>query len=159
MKALFDIANNAISLKPKHILVKVYEDELIQEFIIDLNRIDQLFKKGERTDGSTLGKYSEFSEALSEGEVFGFGGDSGTKRKTTSEHIFLLDEGDFYRSFDVKISKTGSFKIEANDIKEDKKLSEVYGQEILGLSGDSKTKLAQEILSEVIEEVRKEMFK
>ena len=158
MNALKRLLQNTINLEVPKILVKVYKDSTVQDFIIDLNRIDQLFKKGEDSLGSELGQYGAFTESINQGEIFGFGGDSGTKKKVEGENIFLLDEGDFYRSFKVKIAKDGSFQIDANDIKDDVKLTEQYGKEILGLSAESKTKLACEILPEIIEVVRKEMF-
>lgn len=90
MNRLIQIANNAKALNEKKILFEVYSDDYIQDVIIDLNRIGQLFKKGVDSDGKELDVYSPVTEQINQGRPFGFGGDSGTKQKIAGQPVFLL---------------------------------------------------------------------
>ena len=123
--------------------------------VLDLNRINQLFKKGIDAVGDEIGFYSEVTEQLSRGQSFGFGGDSGRKSKKAGEPIFLLDEGDFYRSFKVKVLDDG-FVITADTLKDDgTDLVNSYGKDILGLTNESRNEIIKEIIPFIIQETRK----
>lgn len=92
---------------------------------------------------------------LTKGQTFGYGGASGRKTKRAGEPIFLLDEGDFYRSFKVKVLDDG-FTIQADAIKDDgTDLVQQYGKDILGLTNESKSEIIKKILPMVIQETRK----
>ena len=149
-KRLKTVLRRAIKLKDKKIIVKIIRRKQVQEFIIDLNRIEQLLKKGEDSEGDIIGLYASTLESKS------FKGVTTTKRR--NERIKLLDDGDFYRSFTVIVEANG-FIIRANDNKDGTKLTEAYGKQILGLTQKSKTDLARFILPLIIREVRKELFR
>ena len=154
-KSLKRVAKNATNLKTKVIFRIVFSETEIQDLVLDLNRVEQLFKKGIDSDDDVIGLYSAVTEQLSQGRGFGFGGDSGRKQKKAGEPIFLLDEGDFYRSFKVKILNDG-FVIQADALKDDgTDLTRQYGKEILGLTDKSRNEIIKEILPFVIEETRK----
>lgn len=104
----------------------------IQELIIDLNTEGQLFERGIDSEGQSLGVYSQFTKAIKQREGLPF------------DRVTLFDSGDFYKSF--KVSTSGNeVLIIADTEKEDKDLSEVYGEAIIGLTDES-----LEILSEFI---------
>lgn len=149
------IAKNTKKLKTKVIFRIVFQNSEIQDLVLDLNRVEQLFKKGIDSVNDEIGFYSEVTEQLSKGQSFGFGGDSGAKQKKAGEPIFLLDEGEFYKSFKIKIFNDG-FTINADTLKDDgTDLAQSYGKEILGLTNESKTEIITKILPFVVEETRK----
>lgn len=149
------ITKNTKKLKTKVIFRIVFQNSEIQDLVLDLNRVEQLFKKGIDSVNDEIGFYSEVTEQLSKGQSFGFGGDSGTKQKKAGEPIFLLDEGEFYKSFKIKIFNDG-FTINADTLKDDgTDLAQSYGKEILGLTNESKTEIITKILPFVVEETRK----
>lgn len=146
MKALKRLASNIQNLDTKVLFKFVFSQTETQDLIIDLNRIGQLFNQGIDADGKIIGLYSAFTEELTQGVPFGFGGGSGTKRKKAGEPIFLLDEGDFYRSFKVKVLADG-FVIQADTLKDGgDDLTDTYGKQILGLTQNSKVEIVKEIL-------------
>lgn len=134
---LGDVALNATRLDSSKILVRIWRDEEVQGFIVDLNRVDQLFKKGVDSLGEVFGLYASNQGAVS------FKGN--TKDKKRNSRIALFDTGDFYKTFDVQILPNG-FTITADDRKDDKNLTDVYGKEILGLENESLEKLSRKIL-------------
>ena len=144
MNRLIQIANNAKALNEKKILFEVYSDDYIQDVIIDLNRIGQLFKKGVDINEEVIGRYSQTTELLN-------------PEKRAGTPYTLKDTGEFYRTFNIKVTKDGSFTINADTIKEDKDLLE-YG-DILGLTKPSLNELIEEILPFFIEETRKLLLK
>lgn len=158
MEMLRRMAKNAINLEKnrKRIFLKIVGDKYIQSFIIDLNRKDQLFDKGEDAEGKGIGSYSAATEVITDGETYTFSGE--TKSKKQGDPIFLYDTGAFFRSFKIRKDRDGIY-IEANTIKGNDDLAVEYGKQILGLSDESKAKLAEEILSLFIEETKNEIFK
>jgi hypothetical protein len=136
------------SLDASKILIRVIFIDEIRVFILDLNRINQLYDKGEDIKGDVIGEYSGFTEEITKG------------RKKAGTHYTLYDTGDFYKSFDVNVYSDDSFTIEADSIKEDgTDLARKFGNGILGLSSDSKNKLVNKILPLIISETRKQIFK
>jgi hypothetical protein len=154
-KSLKRVAKNAANLKTKVLFRIIFSETEVQDLILDLNRIEQLFKKGIDSDNDIIGLYSNTTEELSKGQNFGFGGDSGRKSKKAGQPIFLLDEGEFYKSFKVKVLNDG-FVIQADALKDDgTDLTEQYGRKILGLTDKSRNEIIKEILPMVIQETRK----
>lgn len=156
-KALKRLGQNAKKLKSKVLFQIVFSDDSVQDLVLDLNVFDQLFKEGELSDGNLLPTYSTSTAMYNQGGSFNFTssqGESFSRKKTQNDPIFLLDKGDFYKSFRVKVLDDG-FTIQADTIKEDgTDLSKKYGK-ILGLTDESKAKLVQKILPMVIQETRK----
>lgn len=144
------MCNNVKNLTSDKIIIQVIQDKNIQTFILDLNRIGQLFDKGETANEEYLGNYSITTERLNKGLG---------NNKTTSDHITLKDKGDFYKSFFVRIYKDG-FTIVANSIKDDgKDLTKIYGKEILGLSDYSQYELYKKIKPMVVSIIEKQILK
>jgi len=142
---LGDVARNSTKLNSSKVLVRIWKDEKVQGFIVDLNRVDQLFKKGVDSLGEAFGLYASNQGTVS------FKGN--TKDKKRNSRIALFDTGDFYKTFDVKVQKRG-FSITANDKKDDESLTDIYGKEILGLENESLEKLSRKILPIFIAETR-----
>ena len=155
LKRLKKVAGKAANLKTKILFQIVFQNSEVQDLIVDLNRIEQLFKEGIDSTGKIIGEYSEVTEMLTQGQSFGYGGSSGKKQKKAGQPIFLLDEGDFYKSFKVKLLNDG-FVIQADALKDDgTDLTEQFGKNILGLTNESKAKIITQILPELIQETRK----
>jgi hypothetical protein len=153
MGKLFDLANNAKQLDEKLFFVYCVEKE--KEFILDLNRISQLLEQGENIEGSVIGYYSANTEQIANGQSFSFKGR--TTKKIKGTHYTLLDTSYFYHSFRIRFSGDG-FKIIADDDKDGKHLQDLFPN-ILGLSHESKTELAEKIKPFFIELARKSMSK
>lgn len=116
---------------------RVLNDPALKEWILDLVRQDQLFDKGIDEDGDVIGYYSEFTEMMNPEKVAG-------------THYTLKDTGEFFASFEIRVFPT-YFEIDANPIKtnsqgETENLFYKYSESILGLTDESKEKLAREIL-------------
>lgn len=147
MNALRQRAENAASLNEIEILVEVYDAREVEEAILDLNRINQLFEQGINADGGIIGFYSETTEFLN-------------PSKKAGEPYTLKDTGAFYESFSLFIKKDGSFTIEANEIKPNGvDLFEKFGENILGLTDESRIKLAELITPLFIQKTRELLFK
>jgi archaellin len=147
---LYKLCDNAMKIDVSKVFIKVIFKDEIRVFILDLNRIEQLYKKSEDSYENFLGTYSYATERITKG------------RKKAGSSITLLDTGAFYKSFDIAVYSDESFTIEANTVKEDGTdlaSSKRYGKGILGLSDESKGKLIEKILPEIITEVRKQILK
>lgn len=116
--------------------VRVFNVRSLQHDIIELNTEEQLYERGVDSEGRSLGAYSFVTKyhykpiAAKEG------------RDGRTDHVTLKDTGDFYRSFRFKNEKDG-FYFEANTIKEDTDLAEVFGKEIIGLTNQSKADVSR----------------
>lgn len=150
---LKQVAENAKNLSEKVLFRIIFNETEVQDLVLYLNRIEQLFKEGFDANGQIIGTYSPTTEELSKGQSFAFGGDSGSRTKRAGEPIFLLDEGDFYRSFKVKVLDDG-FTIQADTLKDDGTDLMTYGK-ILGLTNESRNEIIKKILPMVIQETRK----
>lgn len=151
LDALFNIAKSAKQLSIDEILVDIYRSDLLDEYILDLNRINQLFVNGENTEGNIIGFYSEKTDLITTGETFTFKGLSSTKKR--GQKFTLYDTGKFYRSFSIRINNDG-FSILADDSIEKGTLTDKYGPNIIGLSDESKAELAQKLVPYVREYIR-----
>lgn len=154
------LAENVINLEVNELSVSVFKIPEIKQFIIRLNRVEQLYLEGLDVNDNIIGVYSEVTGKYTAGETFIFNGLVSTKR--AGEHFTLYNEGEFYDSFKVIVDKTG-VTITANTIKEDEYTGEVtdlltYG-EILGLTQNSKDELAQKMLPFLIEAIRESILK
>jgi len=122
-----------------------------KEFIIKLNRFNQIFIDGETVDGYNIGVYSMLTETLNLGRTFVFEGVAKTKR--AGGNLILLDTGYFFKSFKVVVERDG-FRITADDSTgKDKPLEKQYGQ-LVGLSRESKIELVKFIKPLLIQRLR-----
>jgi hypothetical protein len=143
------VANVFIKLDANDIVFKVIgSDKQIQEEILDLNRLNQLFKKGEDSLGTNLNSMTQS----------GFGYAASTKRDKRRKnlptgHVTLFDTGDFYKSFRLIVRPT-YLDITANPNKEDSNLFDDFGDDIVGLSEESKDLLRLKLIPLIINHIR-----
>jgi hypothetical protein len=156
-KSLKKLCKNVKNLESNKILISIWKDKQVQYFILDLNRLNQLFKSGLDANNEFLGYYSENTEWITRGLTYQYGGLS--SKKTSADHITLYDTGAFYASFKVRVEKDG-FVILANSIVEDgNDLTEIYGENIIGLSNESNQELYNKILPLVVQNIRDSILK
>lgn len=149
------LAENTINLNATELTVSVFAIPEIKQFIIRLNRIEQLYLQGLDVSDNVIGTYSYTTSLLAGEDSFIFNGI--VSHKGFGEPYTLYDTGVFYESFKVIVSKDG-FTISANTSKEDGDLVDKFG-EILGLTQNSKDELAQKIIPLLQESVRKAILK
>jgi hypothetical protein len=146
---LFNLCDKVIKLDENIIFVQVCLEDNVQEYIVGLNRYDQLYQQGINVDGNVVGYYTKLTEEL-----------SGGKKKAGDEYNFF-DSGDFYQSFRVNVYSSGEFTIDAKTQKSDGDISEKFerksGAPILGLTKESKGKLIEFILSYIIKQVKENL--
>lgn len=130
LENVYLILDNITKLRQDQIIEEVLKDKGFQKFIISLNQNDQLFEQGIDSLGSSLGEYSPAT-------IEGTSNFLGKKEKGQRfDHITLLDTGEFYKSFKIKV-QNGGFLIEADPRKEDGNLFDDFGKEILGLTDEN----------------------
>lgn len=163
---LFKSVRAAISLDEDLMFNAVLADKGLQKWILDLNR-SQLFK-GEDSLGVKLeeigGGYSFTTEFLNEGRQFTFKPKSSefgpieglTKTKKQGGSPFLLDTGDYYSSYTLKLGN-GFFVIDSDPVKEDQNLEDSFGKNLEGLQDDNLQKLINVIRKKFIQEVRQKI--
>lgn len=138
-------------------------DREVQFEIIRLNTVEQLFKKGIQSDGSSLvstnrspGYYSPTTESMNKGVNFTI--DGITKQKIAGDPYFLFDTGHFYASF-VVLADRKAIVILADDVYNyDKPLSVEYGSKIIGLTKENMGVLSGMLLKKYIKEIRKRII-
>ena len=143
LESVKDILNKAINLDEVKAWYFAIDIDL-QNNIIKLNTIDQLFNEGIDSLGDSLGEYSPFTVELKQA------------KGQPTDRITLKDTGDFYKTFKVEV-KDDSFLINANPIKEDTNLFDDFGSEIVGLTEDNQKKISKTILDNTIKYIRKQL--
>jgi hypothetical protein len=139
------VVDNISKLSVNSLAFEVFKQKKIQSFVIDLNKDNQLFAKGEGVDGEVVGYYSQLTSLINPSKKF-------------NQPYNFKDTGDMFRSFRVIVSKDG-FVIEADA---DKLIdSDIIDKdsEILGLTDESKIELVKEITPFLIKEVREQIIK
>lgn len=136
---------NALSgLNANSIVFEVIgNDKEFQEEILDLNRLGQLFTKGEDNQGTDLNQLTQS----------GFGYAESTKaikrrKGQPTSRVTLFDTGDFYKSFRLIVAPT-FIDIQANGQKDDSNLFDDFGDDIVGLSDESIALLQDKMLPRV----------
>ena len=139
-------------LNMRSIWLAVFSDPAFKTQILNWIRQDQLFKRGIDGDGDEIGVYSEFTEMINPEKIAG-------------THYTLFDSGDFYKSMfiTIGIGSDPSITFDADPIKidDDGKKTNLfwkYGENIIALTDENKTKLANEIRDRFIRESRKILF-
>jgi hypothetical protein len=152
-KKLFKSARAAKTLDVNKMFNVVLADKGLQGFILYLNK-SQLFD-GEDSLGVSLkqigGGYSLTTEIESRGKAFTFAGESKTKKQ--GESPFLLDDGDYYDSYNLKLGD-GFFKIDSNPQKGIDNLEDSYGDNLEGLQDKNVQKIIDVIHKKFIQAVR-----
>jgi len=147
------LVDNARTLNANRVIANIFLDQRFQEFVLDLNRVDQIFEGGIQADGSDInssnsspGTYSRFTEQENQGRTFRFN-KSTTKAKIAGDAYFLFNTGRLFDSFKIDVFND-SFDILAADTLDDgKSVLGEYGSNLLGL-----TPASIEILIEALNE-------
>jgi hypothetical protein len=116
----------------------VFNDARIKDEIIRLNTEEQLFRRGIDSEGKSLGTYSPFTVEIKK------------KKGQPTNRITLKDTGEFYDSFRVTANRV-SITIDADPIKDDNNLFDDFGEEILGLTDESREKLKEMAVKKYLE--------
>lgn len=139
-------------LNLRSIWLAVFSDPAFKTQILNWIRHDQLFNRGIDGDGDIIGLYSEFTEMINPSKIAG-------------EPYTLFDSGEFYRSMfiTIGIGSDPSITIDADPIKidddgEKTNLFWKYGENIVALTDENRSKLAVEIRERFIRESRKILF-
>lgn len=143
--------NNIKSLDVGTVFKEVIEFN--EDFIIDLNKGDQLYNDGLDAEGNELKRLGNpFTNS-------GYAPITVKIKKAKGQktaNITLEDSGKFYRSFRLKVTK-GSFTIIANTKKDETDLIDEWGP-ILGLTNENVQLLNEKILQEVINLTKQKIF-
>jgi hypothetical protein len=142
-KSVTDILDRASNLN-EDLAWLLSIDNGVKEKIIYLNTINQLYDKGIDALGDSLGEYSAFTIGLKR------------QKGQRVDHITLKDEGDFYHSFRVSVTKSAII-INATTQKDDNDLAEQFGQEIIGLTDENQPIVNEMILINIIKYVKKQL--
>ena len=141
---LRNLANEIIQTDINKIVNSILKNTDFNSFVLDLNRIDQLFEQGIQVDGSavtsgvtqqnsTPGVYGKFTEELNQGRSFQYK-NSTSKSKTAGDAYNFYNTGSWFESFRL-VLKDDSFIITASDVHGFSMEGE-YGQ-VLGLTEES----------------------
>lgn len=149
---LSDLVKNAVALSTDEATAYAMNNPKNEFYILELNRRRQLFFRGINAEGKLLsrigGNYTLFT--LREKE--------GTRPVNDPGLINLFDTGAFYDTFNIKLEKDG-FLIIADTIKDGEDLQDRWGDELLGLTEESRALAGQQIQPEVVEYVEKTLLK
>ena len=138
---LKNLANNVINLQTNELSVSVFAMPEIKQFILRLNKFEQLYSEGVDANDKIIGTYSYTTALYAGEETYIYNGVPSTKK--VGEPYTLYDTGEFYASFSVRILPDG-FSIVANTDKVDGDILR-FG-EILGLTTNSKNELSEKML-------------
>ena len=137
---LHKLFNQIDALDIDNVMFDVWDGEDIQEIIIELNTIKQLFEQGIDSNGQSLGDYSPTTIKMKRADGLPY------------DRVTLRQDGIFYKSFNI-IPESDGFIIDADPIKQSQDLTETYGEAIIGLTAESKEQLIKAIIPTVINEI------
>lgn len=146
MNKLLQITRNAQKIQESKILVEIYLESDVQQFILDLNRYAQLFNEGINIKDEPIGYYSQRTEEITGG------------RKKAGTPYTLKDTGDFYSTFGIKLNVEGDVWIVANTIKDDNDLLNI-DKDILGLTVNSTNELIEKITPLFIQGTKEQLLR
>jgi ketol-acid reductoisomerase len=112
---------------------ELFLSQEFRDFVLDLNRKNQLFDKGIDANGVRLvSDFAKFGRVYADRTII----EKEAKNQPT-DRVTLKDSGDFYRSFKLELTGNSDFLITADTIKNDNNLMEVWGEAILGLTKEN----------------------
>ena len=126
-ESIFNLTDRIAKLDEGLLLRNFVSIPAVQKFILDLNRVDQLFNKGVDSKNKALGIYTPFTINSKEERGVPVPSDF---------HITLFDTGEFYSTF-VIIPGKDFFEIDANPIKDGDNLFDDFGEDIIGLNDEN----------------------
>jgi hypothetical protein len=132
-----ELLNKATRITFADVWKEVFRDEQFKTEILDWIRWDQLYNEGVDEFGEIIGTYSRYTEIVN-------------PEKQEGTPYTLYDTGEFYNSLMIEVLND-SILINGDGLKVDEfgqttDLFEEYGYEIIGLTEESKTKLATELI-------------
>ena len=141
-----DLLNKATRITFADVWKEVFRDEQFKTEILDWIRWDQLYNEGVDEFNEIIGTYSRYTEILN-------------PEKQEGTPYTLYDTGEFYNSLMIEVLND-SILINGDGLKVDEfgqttDLFEEYGYEIIGLTDESKEKLAQELVERFNTEYRR----
>jgi hypothetical protein len=139
--------DNIARIDVGEIIQGVFMDRSIQDEIIRLNTLDQLFEKGENRLGIKLesvgGEYASYT--VSSKQIKG----------QPVDRVTLFSEGEFYDSFEVIANAGDDFlTIKTNPFKDGKNILDRWGVEVIGLNQENTAWLRNEIKKRIISQVK-----
>jgi len=135
---LGDVLKKVQSITFEDVWQEVFKDEQFKEEILDWIRWEQLYAEGVDELGQIICTYSRYTEILN-------------PEKAEGSPYTLNDTGDFYNSLVISVLPD-SIEIDGDGLKTDEfgqttDLFAEYGYEIIGLTDESKAKLADELVA------------
>lgn len=132
-----ELLNKATRITFADVWKEVFRDEQLKIEILDWIRWDQLYNEGVDEFGQIIGTYSRATEMFN-------------PEKLEGTPFTLYDTGEFYNSmmievFDDYIEINGD-GLKVDEFGQTTDLFQEYGYEIIGLTDESKEKLAQELI-------------
>lgn len=134
MNRLEKACKNIIKLDRGYLLKQLFLDSKFKAFVIKQNQ-NQLALKGVDSKNKKLRSiYARFGNAYALSTINLKKDKEGLAAIT--DHVTLYDEGYFYGSFKLSF-KDEKYYIEADTLKKDNDLQEIWGEDILGLTDES----------------------
>ena len=132
-----ELLNKATRITFADVWKEVFMDEQFKTEILDWIRWDQLYNGGVDEFGQIIGTYSRATEMFN-------------PEKLEGTPFTLYDTGEFYNSMMIEVFND-YIEINGDGLKVDEfgqttDLFQEYGYEIIGLTDESKEKLAQELI-------------
>ena len=132
-----DLLNKATRITFSDVWKEVFRDEQLKIEILDWIRWEQLYNEGVDEFGQIIGTYSRATEMFN-------------SEKQEGTPFTLYDTGEFYNSMMIEMFDD-YIEIDADGLKVDEfgqttDLFQEYGYEIIGLTDESKEKLATELI-------------
>lgn len=156
MERLYQLVKRAAAIDETEMLHRLLNNERFVQDILDLNRQNQLFEKGVSSTDVLL---SDIGGDYSINTIWGVEGEYEGKiqKGLPYDRITLFNDGNFYKSF--RLVKTGDgFKITADTRFTGKEGEEVdlekrWGNNILGLTDESRAQLVDWIRRQIVPKV------
>jgi hypothetical protein len=145
MESLIKLCKNIGKLNRENILIDIYEKKRFQQYVLDKNRLDQLFYQGIDANGYRLVPYSANTVVVKR------------RKNQPIDRTTLKDTGEFYDTFVLIFSSDLDYMIGADD--EDKGLFDRYGNDILGWTKENKDEIIIETQKTFIEKTKSQIFK
>lgn len=121
----------------------------IQKRILDLVRIEQLFKRGISGDGTDLNSLTQSGNGYSVNTK-----KRKRKKNQPTGHVTLFYTGEFYKSFRFILTRS-NFHIEADAQKEDSNLFDDFGTAIVELTDESIDRLVEMLIPLMQKELKR----
>lgn len=171
---LTKLIENVQKLDQRKIFISIVSDRDIQNYILSLNRTEQLFLESENKDGDQLGQYSEFTfdgfghNTYYTAERYYIDGDGFPNKETVSKTIgvgddYIMRDSDvFWKAFTITVDD-GGFTLSNNKTDKINLSGKKKGQKVdidlkygglVGLNEKSKSELAQAIIPIIIRYVK-----